>query len=134
MSDPGWMFGAACRGVTETMFPERGENRVARRAKKICAGCPVAAECLEYALELRPSAGVWAVGVPPVDCHCGHPLVWRDGLPWCSVYGTHTAARAVNVFAGAHNPNAEFARLVIELDGLPAAQRRASRLRAVSAA
>jgi WhiB family redox-sensing transcriptional regulator len=60
VTDPGWMFGAACRGVTETMFPERGENRVARRAKKICAGCPVAAECLEYALELRPSAGVWA--------------------------------------------------------------------------
>jgi uncharacterized Zn finger protein (UPF0148 family) len=24
-----------------------------------------------------------------VDCRCGHPLVWRDGEQWCSVYGTH---------------------------------------------
>lgn len=23
------------------------------------------------------------------SCDCGHPLVWRDGKPWCAVYGAH---------------------------------------------
>lgn len=23
------------------------------------------------------------------DCDCGHPLVWRAGHQWCSVYGSH---------------------------------------------
>ena len=24
------------------------------------------------------------------DCDCGHPLVWRDGIKVCAVYGLHT--------------------------------------------
>jgi WhiB family redox-sensing transcriptional regulator len=29
------------------------------KARKICAGCPVASTCLEYALEHRNEHGVW---------------------------------------------------------------------------
>lgn len=29
-------------------------------AKAICAGCPARAECLDYALTIRPRDGVWA--------------------------------------------------------------------------
>jgi hypothetical protein len=67
------------------------------------------------------------IGHPAVDCHCGHPLVWRNGRPWCSVYGTHpTPARTPgDVFNGAHNRNAPYANLVIELDALPSLAPRA---------
>lgn len=25
------------------------------------------------------------------DCDCGHPLVWRNGMTRCAVYGSHPA-------------------------------------------
>ncbi|MEV7907741.1 WhiB family transcriptional regulator [Streptomyces anulatus] len=39
---------------------ENARRRRERRAKKICATCPAIAECLAYALAIRPSDGVWA--------------------------------------------------------------------------
>lgn len=49
---------AAIKAGKVTFFPERGEN--VRPAKKICAGCPVRAECLEYAMSCGiPTHGVW---------------------------------------------------------------------------
>jgi WhiB family redox-sensing transcriptional regulator len=47
--------------VTEEWFPDgEGEGEPARRARQVCAGCPVRAECLELALSMpqRP-AGIW---------------------------------------------------------------------------
>lgn len=40
---------------------ERKKEKLAReaRAKAICAGCPVMAECRSYALEIREPHGVW---------------------------------------------------------------------------
>jgi WhiB family redox-sensing transcriptional regulator len=41
----------------EIFFPRDGMGVSA--ARKICAGCPVAKDCLEYALENHINHGVW---------------------------------------------------------------------------
>jgi WhiB family redox-sensing transcriptional regulator len=49
MSD--WRNEAACLGSDpELFFPEPGGDYV--MARRICAGCPVAADCLSFALSL----------------------------------------------------------------------------------
>lgn len=59
-ADRSWMDRAACRGVDPDLFhPDRGANLVMREAKAVCAGCPVRARCLHYALETREIYGVW---------------------------------------------------------------------------
>jgi WhiB family redox-sensing transcriptional regulator len=51
---------AACRDVpTDTFYPERGDPLGTGPAKRICAGCPVRAECLADALERGDPWGVW---------------------------------------------------------------------------
>ena len=40
-----------------TFFPSDGVG--VDRARKICRGCPVLNQCLEYALEARIDHGVW---------------------------------------------------------------------------
>ena len=48
----------ACLGLDPGIFlPERGESTA--RAKAICAGCPIQAECLDFALEHDQRVGVW---------------------------------------------------------------------------
>jgi WhiB family redox-sensing transcriptional regulator len=61
-----WQRQAACRGPEATLFyppavPEPRPEREARerRAKAICARCPVRAPCLEFALEIREPHGIW---------------------------------------------------------------------------
>lgn len=52
-----WMSWAVCQEVDpEAFFPEKGGSP--RDAKRICAGCPVRGECLDYALE-HGLIGVW---------------------------------------------------------------------------
>jgi hypothetical protein len=48
---PAWMKRGACRGEDPAMFfPTRGVSAAAMaKARAICAGCPVRAECLAYA-------------------------------------------------------------------------------------
>ena len=41
----------------ELFFTPRGKAE--RRAKQVCAPCPVKAECLAYALQTRVEFGVW---------------------------------------------------------------------------
>ena len=55
---PWWWFAGLC-GQTdpELFFPEKGGS--VRAAKAVCAGCPVRAECLEYALAHDERYGVW---------------------------------------------------------------------------
>lgn len=62
----GWQLRAACRGEDSSYFfaPgyfEKRHEKLGREvvAKAICARCPVRAECLDYALELREIHGVW---------------------------------------------------------------------------
>jgi len=53
-----WMTRGSCAGADpELFFPKAGEAGIA--AKRLCAGCPVAAECLTYALLHPDLIGVW---------------------------------------------------------------------------
>ena len=63
---PAWQFRAACRGEDSSLFfaPSYFEKREEKRAreagaKRLCAVCPVRIECLEYALRIRETHGVW---------------------------------------------------------------------------
>jgi WhiB family redox-sensing transcriptional regulator len=53
-----WMLKGECRGAdTRAFFPSNGLGVEA--AQRICRGCPVQSECLEYALLNRIDQGVW---------------------------------------------------------------------------
>lgn len=53
-----WMARGKCRDVAPAVFfPSDGMG--VQQAQRICADCPVTAECLEYALENHIDHGVW---------------------------------------------------------------------------
>jgi WhiB family redox-sensing transcriptional regulator len=61
-----WQDAGACRnGPAEDFYPpmhgERKHERLARerRAKSVCAGCPVRVQCLEHAVALDERYGIW---------------------------------------------------------------------------
>lgn len=55
---PAWTADALCTDVApELFFP--GPGRSAQPARAVCAACPVAASCLDYALEHGEQFGVW---------------------------------------------------------------------------
>lgn len=58
LQTPPWMDDARCRTAAPgDFFPSDGVG--VERAKRVCAECPVRAECLEYALAHRIEHGVW---------------------------------------------------------------------------
>lgn len=56
--DESWRLSALC-GETdpEAFFPEKGGST--RDAKRVCTGCDVRAECLEFALDNDERFGIW---------------------------------------------------------------------------
>ena len=53
-----WQERALCAQTdTEAFFHEKGGST--RDAKKVCVGCEVRGECLEYALEHDERFGIW---------------------------------------------------------------------------
>jgi WhiB family redox-sensing transcriptional regulator len=61
-----WQEKAACKGPQAAVFfppshLERKDEKEERerRAKAICATCPVQRPCLDYALEIREPHGIW---------------------------------------------------------------------------
>lgn len=55
---PAWYELALCAQTDpEAFFPEKGGST--REAKRVCASCPVAKRCLEYALENDERFGIW---------------------------------------------------------------------------
>ena len=53
-----WQEEALCAQTDpEAFFPEKGGST--REAKRICVGCTVKAECLEYALAHDERFGIW---------------------------------------------------------------------------
>lgn len=57
--DEDWRDQAACRGMdTNLFFPERGHNAT-DEVKAACASCPVAQQCLDYAMALGDRFGIW---------------------------------------------------------------------------
>jgi WhiB family transcriptional regulator, redox-sensing transcriptional regulator len=58
VEEPDWQERALCAQTDpEAFFPEKGGST--REAKRICAGCEVRAECLEYALANDERFGIW---------------------------------------------------------------------------
>jgi len=58
---------ASCNGAdTSVFFPV--SDSFAGEAKAICAECPVAEACLEYAISTRQSDGVWG-GLTGIERH-----------------------------------------------------------------
>lgn len=57
-ADDEWTAHAACRDMNpDIFFPTRGED--VRPAKRVCAGCPVRQQCLDYALDNQEKYGIW---------------------------------------------------------------------------
>ena len=55
---PSWQERALCAQTDpEAFFPEKGGST--REAKKVCLGCDVRSECLEYALAHDERFGIW---------------------------------------------------------------------------
>lgn len=55
---PLWQQDSACHGMDpDIFFPERGSST--KEAKSICATCPVADQCLDYALMNGEKFGIW---------------------------------------------------------------------------
>jgi WhiB family redox-sensing transcriptional regulator len=53
-----WSRRAACLNMdVDRFYPDRGEST--REAKKVCARCPVTAECLDWAVSTKERYGVW---------------------------------------------------------------------------
>lgn len=60
-----WMDDALCAQTDpDLFFPEKGGS--AATAKRICHECPVAGECLAYALEHGEREGIWG-GLAPKE-------------------------------------------------------------------
>jgi WhiB family transcriptional regulator, redox-sensing transcriptional regulator len=58
VEEPDWQERALCAQTDpEAFFPEKGGST--REAKRICSGCDVRAECLDYALAHDERFGIW---------------------------------------------------------------------------
>ena len=56
-----WREAASCLDVPPdvTFFPDKEDVGAISKAKAICATCPVADECLSWAIDTNQSEGVW---------------------------------------------------------------------------
>jgi WhiB family redox-sensing transcriptional regulator len=54
-----WVALAACRDADPELFFSDSNGEGTAVALRICAGCAVAEECLEWALAARAAFGVW---------------------------------------------------------------------------
>lgn len=60
-----WREAAACRGAVEVdFFCDPSDRAATSTAKSMCAGCPVAAECLTWAIETNQTDGIWGGHTP----------------------------------------------------------------------
>jgi len=56
-----WREAAACLDVQDevSFFPDKEDLGGIVRAKAVCASCPVADECLSWAIETNQTEGIW---------------------------------------------------------------------------
>lgn len=84
VADLEWRRNAACAGRDpELFFPLPQQQNMIKRAKNICARCPVRRQCLEFAIETRSDHGIFGATLPeerrtiryfgsnPVDMYLG---------------------------------------------------------------
>jgi len=73
-----WMAEGTCRDHDpELWFPLPSDPAV--KAKEICAGCPVAVQCLEYALDTQQKHGVWGGLDQKQRCELLRLRRWDEG-------------------------------------------------------
>ena len=63
---PDWFPRAACRGLDPDLFflGQWGNPETVKEAKRVCAGCEVRRECLDYALDNCERFGVFGGTTP----------------------------------------------------------------------
>ncbi|MEW1761532.1 WhiB family transcriptional regulator [Streptomyces cyaneofuscatus] len=110
----------AIEDVSTTDDP-RAREKATAQAKKACAGCPVAAECLKWALanpDMTPT-GVWAATTKRDRTRLGKQLVARLGDDWPGVVAEQDRRRREQQRAARTAPptvrNQALARLELEL-------------------
>ena len=97
MTTKDWWLLAACRGTDTEMFYPPASQQPDRLVLLTCRGCPVRAECLEYAMESEAGRtesrhGVWG-GLTPQQrrqlhrcrtgsCRHASPDACRQAAPW----------------------------------------------------
>lgn len=55
-----WTRQALCAETApDAFFPEPYDRHAAEAAKRVCAQCPVQAECLAFALRTNQQEGIW---------------------------------------------------------------------------
>jgi WhiB family redox-sensing transcriptional regulator len=59
-----WREAAACAESPVDFFPTAEDVKGISEAKAVCATCPVADECLTFALETRQAEGIWGGHTP----------------------------------------------------------------------
>jgi WhiB family redox-sensing transcriptional regulator len=61
-----WRDEAACLDVTDevSFFTDPEDLIGVSRAKAVCATCPVASECLTWAIETNQTEGIWGGHTP----------------------------------------------------------------------
>jgi WhiB family transcriptional regulator, redox-sensing transcriptional regulator len=61
-----WRESAACVPVTHevSFFPDSDDLVGISRAKAVCSTCPVASECLTWAIETNQNEGIWGGHTP----------------------------------------------------------------------
>lgn len=81
-----WRERALCRKYDPELFYPSSDERSPKgqtdraRAKAICRRCPVAADCLAYALETREDYGVWG-GMSESDRRALRRTNWLRPMP-----------------------------------------------------
>jgi WhiB family redox-sensing transcriptional regulator len=64
---PRWMRQASCRGLGfDAWFSTDEVGEETDAARRVCAGCPVRPECLDYALDCSIRHGLWG-GLSPSE-------------------------------------------------------------------
>ena len=61
-----WREAAACLEVENqvSFFPDKEDVGAIAKVKAVCATCPVASECLTWAIETNQGEGIWGGHTP----------------------------------------------------------------------
>jgi WhiB family redox-sensing transcriptional regulator len=90
-----WVSKGACLGAPpDLFFPPVGAS--VRKARTLCAACPVLEECRDYAARTKPPLGMWG-GTTPRERRGMLPGCVRTGAT--TVPANHSEQRAAATFA-----------------------------------
>ncbi|MFJ6393948.1 WhiB family transcriptional regulator [Streptomyces sp. NPDC091972] len=93
------------------------DKRLAK-ARKACSGCPIAADCLKWALVNKDLTrhGIWAATTPGQRNDLRKRLADRLGPDWISVLAEREQARRERAAAARHQPLSVNASRIVRLD------------------